>query len=214
MTGVEVLRQAKAIRPETTRLLFTAYIDIRTVIDAINQGHVFRYIAKPCDPERALGRRAAGRRAARSDRREEPAWWPSSKRATPGLLEANRLKGAFIEVASHELNTPVTVVLGMIDLWKMSQGPSASPSRAPVGRTDRRRGRPAGPDGREDAQAGTESGLQPVARHASRSSWGRSCGRRSTSSPPISSCAARPCRCRSSPSWACSRPTRPRSPTC
>ena len=43
------------------------------------------------------------------------------------LIEANRLKGAFIEVASHELNTPVTVVLGMIELWKMSQTPSASP---------------------------------------------------------------------------------------
>ena len=51
MTGVDVLRQVKAIRPETTRLLFTAYSDIRTVIDAINQGHVFRYLGKPCDPD-------------------------------------------------------------------------------------------------------------------------------------------------------------------
>src|SRR5207253_6667975 len=51
MTGVELLQQAKAIRPETTRLLFTAYADIHTVIDAINQGHVFRYLAKPWDPE-------------------------------------------------------------------------------------------------------------------------------------------------------------------
>ena len=49
--GVEVLRQAMAIRPETTRLLFTAYADIRTVIDAINEGHVFRYLAKPFDPD-------------------------------------------------------------------------------------------------------------------------------------------------------------------
>ena len=40
-----------AIRPETTRLLFTAYSDIRAVVDAINQGNVFRYLAKPCDPE-------------------------------------------------------------------------------------------------------------------------------------------------------------------
>ncbi len=29
MTGVELLRHSKAIRPETTRLLFTAYADIR-----------------------------------------------------------------------------------------------------------------------------------------------------------------------------------------
>ena len=37
-------------------------------------------------------------------------------------MEANRLKGTFIEVASHELNTPVAVVLGLTDLWKMTQG--------------------------------------------------------------------------------------------
>ena len=63
MTGVEVLRQARAIRPETTRLLFTAYSDIHTVIDAINQGHVFRYLAKPCEPDVAHGRGAPSRRA-------------------------------------------------------------------------------------------------------------------------------------------------------
>ena len=73
MTGVELLRQAKAIRPETTRLLFTAYADIRTVIDAINQGHVFRYLAKPWDPEELAAVVRPGRRAPRPDRREEPA---------------------------------------------------------------------------------------------------------------------------------------------
>ena len=40
-----------AIRPETTRLLFTAYADLRAVVDAINQGNVFRYLAKPYDPD-------------------------------------------------------------------------------------------------------------------------------------------------------------------
>ena len=44
------------------------------------------------------------------------------------LVEANRLKAAFIEVASHELNTPVAVVLGMTELWKWSQAETASPA--------------------------------------------------------------------------------------
>ena len=39
--------------------------------------------------------------------------------ANAKLTEANRLKGIFLEVASHELNTPVTVVLGLTDLWKL-----------------------------------------------------------------------------------------------
>jgi signal transduction histidine kinase len=50
------------------------------------------------------------------------------KESNARLKETNRLKGAFIEVASHELNTPVTVMLGMLELWKMSQGESASPT--------------------------------------------------------------------------------------
>ena len=46
----------------------------------------------------------------------------------PAAFEANRLKGAFIEVASHELNTPVAVILGMTELWQLTQGEAASPA--------------------------------------------------------------------------------------
>jgi signal transduction histidine kinase len=126
MTGVEVLRQAKAIRPETTRLLFTAYSDIRTVIDAVNQGHVFRYLGKPCEPDELA---AVVRQAVEHHNliMEKNGLLAELRESNERLTEANRLKGAFIEVASHELNTPVTVVLGMLELWRMSQSPSASP---------------------------------------------------------------------------------------
>ncbi len=120
MTGVEVLRLAKVIRPETTRLLFTAYADIRTVVDAVNEGHIFRYLAKPWLPEEL---EAAVRQAVEHHDLivEKNRLVAELQQTNARLLEANRLKGAFIEVASHELNTPVTVVLGMIELWKMSQ---------------------------------------------------------------------------------------------
>ena len=113
--------QAKAIRPETTRLLFTAYTDIHAVIDAINQGHVFRYLAKPCDPDELA---VVVRQAVEHHNLivEKNRLLAELQETNARLIEANRLKGAFIEVASHELNTPVTVVLGMIELWKMSQG--------------------------------------------------------------------------------------------
>ena len=51
MTGVELLHRMKTEFPGAMRLIFTGYADIKTVIDAINQGHVFRYITKPWDPE-------------------------------------------------------------------------------------------------------------------------------------------------------------------
>jgi signal transduction histidine kinase len=125
MSGVEVLQRAMAIRPETTRLLFTAYADIRAVVDAINQGNVFRYLAKPCEPEllAIVVRQAVEHHDLIV---EKNALLAELQDSNDRLLEANRVKGAFIEVASHELNTPLTVVLGMIDLWKMSQGATAS----------------------------------------------------------------------------------------
>jgi signal transduction histidine kinase len=125
MSGVEVLREAMAIRPETTRLLFTAYTDLHAVVEAINQGNVFRYIAKPCDPEflSAIVRQAVEHHELIV---EKNSLLGELQESNAKLVEANRVKGAFIEVVSHELNTPLTVVLGMIDLWKMSQSETAS----------------------------------------------------------------------------------------
>src|SRR3712207_9459472 len=51
MTGVELLTRVQGQRPEAIRMVFTGYSDVKAVIDAINQGHVFRYITKPWDPD-------------------------------------------------------------------------------------------------------------------------------------------------------------------
>src|SRR5262249_34114608 len=50
MTGVELLRRAQGECPEAIRIVFTGYADIKAVIDAINQGHVYRFLTKPWDP--------------------------------------------------------------------------------------------------------------------------------------------------------------------
>ncbi len=125
MSGVELLQQARLIRPETTRLLFTAYADIHAVIAAINQGQVFRYITKPWDAEEleSVIRQAVERHDMIVEKNQLLA---ELQTANAKLTEANRLKGIFLEVASHELNTPVTVVLGLTDLWKLSLADDAT----------------------------------------------------------------------------------------
>ena len=63
MTGVELLRRVKCEHPAAMRLIFTGFADIRAVVDAINQGNVFRYITKPWEPEDLLAAlREAGAR--------------------------------------------------------------------------------------------------------------------------------------------------------
>lgn len=125
MPGVQFLHKAKELRPDATRLLMTGYADIKAVIDAINQGNVYRYITKPWEPEEFLGviRQATEQHALIVEKNHLV---EELKASNLRLREANRLKSAFIEVASHELNTPVTVVLGLTELWRMSQAGRAS----------------------------------------------------------------------------------------
>lgn len=47
MNGIELSSSARAIRPETVRVLLTGARSLQTAIDGINRGEVFRYVAKP-----------------------------------------------------------------------------------------------------------------------------------------------------------------------
>jgi response regulator RpfG family c-di-GMP phosphodiesterase len=51
VTGVELLKSIRAGHPQAIRMLFTGYADIDSVIAAINQGHIFRFLKKPWQPE-------------------------------------------------------------------------------------------------------------------------------------------------------------------
>ena len=47
MTGIELLQNAKKISPDSVRILITAYADMKSAIDAINEGEVYKFITKP-----------------------------------------------------------------------------------------------------------------------------------------------------------------------
>lgn len=47
MTGVDFLRHAKEISPNTVRILLTGFSDLQAIIGSINDGEVFRFLNKP-----------------------------------------------------------------------------------------------------------------------------------------------------------------------
>src|SRR5260370_29638589 len=55
MSGAEFLAQAKALQPETIRILLTAAHDFSAAVDAINNGEIFRILAKPWNRVELLG---------------------------------------------------------------------------------------------------------------------------------------------------------------
>ncbi|HLU68184.1 MAG TPA: sigma-54 dependent transcriptional regulator [Kofleriaceae bacterium] len=55
MTGLELLREAKQIRPDAVGAILTAFTDVDVLIEAINQGEIYRYVTKPWDAKEVRG---------------------------------------------------------------------------------------------------------------------------------------------------------------
>lgn len=47
ITGIELLAQVRAISPDTVRVLLTGYSDLVSIIGAVNDGEVYRFLNKP-----------------------------------------------------------------------------------------------------------------------------------------------------------------------
>lgn len=47
MSGLDFLATCKHIQPHASRILITGALTLNTVIDAVNKGEIFRFIAKP-----------------------------------------------------------------------------------------------------------------------------------------------------------------------
>jgi diguanylate cyclase (GGDEF)-like protein/PAS domain S-box-containing protein len=51
MSGIEFLRRAKEIHPDTVRMVLSGYTELKSVTDAINEGAVYKFLVKPWDDE-------------------------------------------------------------------------------------------------------------------------------------------------------------------
>ena len=54
MTGLEFLDQCKLRQPNASRILITGVLTLNTVVDAVNKGEIFRFLAKPWIREELL----------------------------------------------------------------------------------------------------------------------------------------------------------------
>ncbi len=84
MTGVELLRRAKELYPETIRLVLSGYTELQSITDAINEGAIYKFLAKPWDDEQL---RAHLREAF----------------ALKDMADQNRLLGREVQDANREL---------------------------------------------------------------------------------------------------------------
>ena len=107
-TGIEFLHEIKKDFPLPVRILLTAYADLQTVVDAVNKGHIFRFVRKPWVEEEIISSIEEANKFFITDsmlalRNEE-------------LQKAYDELDKFAYSVSHDLRDPLTGVLSAIKL--------------------------------------------------------------------------------------------------
>ncbi len=60
MDGVQLLATVKKQAPESVRIMLTGNSDQQTAMEAVNEGNIFRFLTKPCPPEKLAKALTAG----------------------------------------------------------------------------------------------------------------------------------------------------------
>ncbi|MDO8998576.1 MAG: hybrid sensor histidine kinase/response regulator [Bacteroidota bacterium] len=111
ISGVEFLEKVKDLYPDSVRLLITGYSDINVVIDAINRGQISKFIQKPWDWDKLSI--AIDHCVTIYNSRLE------IKLKNGELTKANEELNKFVYSVSHDLRSPLTSILGVINVTKL-----------------------------------------------------------------------------------------------
>lgn len=105
LSGIDVLREVKKINPHTEVIVLTAYETLETARQAISFG-ASEYLKKPFDLEHI---QTVVARCFRN-------YYVNTQHETVIRQDVNAAKNNFLEIVSHELNTPMNGILGFLEL--------------------------------------------------------------------------------------------------
>lgn len=133
MTGVDFFSKIKSKYPDALKLLLTGYSDIEAVINAINEGQVFRYVTKPWNPTEldsiikeafekyeliTHNKRLIHKLNDANQNLEEKVKHRTKEleKANSALSELNAEKNRYIGMVAHDLRNPIGVAASFTDV--------------------------------------------------------------------------------------------------
>lgn len=109
-TGVQFFEEVSALYPNPIRMLLTGYVDIESVIKAINQGHIYRFLTKPWQEADV-----------RSAIEEGYKYYIASSllfAKNQELQKANEELDKFAYSVTHDIRGPIVSMTGALELMK------------------------------------------------------------------------------------------------
>lgn len=110
-TGVEFFNAVRQVFPDPVRILITGFTDVNAIIDAINKGHVYRYITKPWSE--------AEIKVAIENAYDLYRTRKELQTKITDLEKVNEELNRFIYSASHDLRAPLTSILGVVRVARL-----------------------------------------------------------------------------------------------
>lgn len=110
-SGVEFFNAVRQVFPDPVRILITGFTDVNDIIDAINKGHVYRFITKPWSE--------AEIRVAIENAYDLYKTRCELQSKVVDLEKINHELSRFIYSASHDLRAPLATVLGLVRVARL-----------------------------------------------------------------------------------------------
>lgn len=105
MDGVTLLKKAKELCPNIVPVMLTGHADLTAAMAAVNEGHIFRFLTKPCPiPTLSLALDAA---------LEQYRLTASEKELVRITLENARLKEDVERIMRHDLKAPLNSIVNL-----------------------------------------------------------------------------------------------------
>lgn len=112
MNGVQFLTECARRHPDTVRMMLTGNADQETAVQAVNRGHVFRFLSKPAAIEDVIEAVEAGLKQHRLHQAEREL--VRQAEVTRNALERERAAAKqqreFVAMVSHEFRTPLAII--------------------------------------------------------------------------------------------------------
>ena len=120
MTGAVFLARARAVAPDTVRVLLTGQSELDDAIAAINEGNIFRFLKKPCAPDLLRGALMAAVEQHRLVTAEKVLLEQTLRGAVTALSETLALAnpGVFGTAARvKQTAMALAAALGVVEVW-------------------------------------------------------------------------------------------------